>query len=236
MTLVTCTPYGINDHRLLVHGLRSERKMPEYETQEIENVRFTEFASLFDNVDNISGAYKSPMPLSMEELDFGFGYVLYSAYLTGPCDGNEYTLYIDGLRDRATIYLDGKYKGCYMRDGEDEPVKIVIPEGGAKLDIFVENMGRINYGRWVTHGFNQFQISDAVKVQLHIFLRFNHLNLTQIFEVGFLCFGKEHQKSSETAHSISLLEQPLTTTACALILGILTNLLVNKARKTDKLD
>ena len=28
----------------------------------------------------------------------------------------------------------------------------------------------------------------------------------------------------------------LTTTACALILGILTNLLVNKARKTDKLD
>ena len=29
MTLVTCTPYGINDHRLLVHGLRSERKMPE---------------------------------------------------------------------------------------------------------------------------------------------------------------------------------------------------------------
>ena len=25
MTLVTCTPYGINDHRLLVHGVRTER-------------------------------------------------------------------------------------------------------------------------------------------------------------------------------------------------------------------
>lgn len=28
MTLVTCTPYGINDHRLLVHGVRSEKQMP----------------------------------------------------------------------------------------------------------------------------------------------------------------------------------------------------------------
>ena len=25
MTLITCTPYGINDHRLLVHGIRTER-------------------------------------------------------------------------------------------------------------------------------------------------------------------------------------------------------------------
>ena len=29
MTLVTCTPYGINDHRLLVHGVRSEKQIPE---------------------------------------------------------------------------------------------------------------------------------------------------------------------------------------------------------------
>ncbi len=29
MTLATCTPYGINDHRLLVHGVRSEKQMPE---------------------------------------------------------------------------------------------------------------------------------------------------------------------------------------------------------------
>ncbi len=27
MTLVTCTPYGINDHRLLVHGVRTERQI-----------------------------------------------------------------------------------------------------------------------------------------------------------------------------------------------------------------
>lgn len=27
MTLVTCTPYGINDHRLLVHGVRTEKQM-----------------------------------------------------------------------------------------------------------------------------------------------------------------------------------------------------------------
>ena len=27
MTLVTCTPYGINDHRLLIHGIRTEQKI-----------------------------------------------------------------------------------------------------------------------------------------------------------------------------------------------------------------
>lgn len=29
MTLVTCTPYGINDHRLLVHGVRTAKALPE---------------------------------------------------------------------------------------------------------------------------------------------------------------------------------------------------------------
>ena len=31
MTLVTCTPYGVNDHRLLVHGSRTERTLEEDE-------------------------------------------------------------------------------------------------------------------------------------------------------------------------------------------------------------
>lgn len=32
MTLVTCTPYGVNDHRLLVHGIRSEKQIEEKES------------------------------------------------------------------------------------------------------------------------------------------------------------------------------------------------------------
>lgn len=36
MTLVTCTPYGINDHRLLVHGIRTDQKLPEAETADAE--------------------------------------------------------------------------------------------------------------------------------------------------------------------------------------------------------
>lgn len=145
---------------------RRERIMPKYETQEIKDVKFTGFASLFDNLDNLSSAHKSPMPKSMEELDFGFGYILYSAYLTGPCDGMEYPLYIDGLRDRATVYFDGEYKGCYIRDGEEEGIKLVIPEGGARLDIFVENMGRINYGRWMQY--ERKGITEQVRLNYNI--------------------------------------------------------------------
>ena len=36
MTLITCTPYGINDHRLLVHGIRTERILEKEDATETE--------------------------------------------------------------------------------------------------------------------------------------------------------------------------------------------------------
>lgn len=130
---------------------RRERIMPEYETQEIKNVKITEYAPLFVNLDNISAAVESPMPKTMEELDFGYGYVLYSTFLYGPSNGASRELCIDGLQDRATVYLDGEYIGSYMRDRDDETINITVPENGARLDILVENMGRINFGKWMQY-------------------------------------------------------------------------------------
>ena len=37
LTLVTCTPYGINDHRLLVHAVRSDQAVEEKSTTEIDS-------------------------------------------------------------------------------------------------------------------------------------------------------------------------------------------------------
>ena len=49
VTLVTCTPYGINDHRLLVHGVRTERTLESAaETDEEESTEDSGAAFSFD--------------------------------------------------------------------------------------------------------------------------------------------------------------------------------------------
>lgn len=40
VTLITCTPYGINSHRLLVRGVRTPYDPQEYETDKTENASF----------------------------------------------------------------------------------------------------------------------------------------------------------------------------------------------------
>ena len=56
------------------------------------------------------------------------------------------TLYIDDVRDRAYIYLNGELAGVYMRERENTPIRFTVPKSGLELSILVENMGRINYG------------------------------------------------------------------------------------------
>jgi Beta-galactosidase len=123
-----------------------EDNPPEYKTQIIENVKLTKSASLFGNIENIStNIVISPTVKTMEDLGQDYGFILYSTFVEGPNVG-EQALFIDGLHDRATIYVDGKYTGTYMRDRKCEPIKITVPDNGIRLDILVENLGRINYG------------------------------------------------------------------------------------------
>ena len=84
----------------------------------------------------------SPTPLTFEQLNQGYGYVLYSTHFNQPLKGR---LEIPGLRDYATIYVDGERVGELNRCFNQYAMEIDIPFN-ATLDILVENMGRINYG------------------------------------------------------------------------------------------
>ena len=81
----------------------------------------------------------------MENMGQDYGFILYSTYIphTDDCKRN---IRLYGLADRATIYGNGRYLGTYMRDVESELITFYVPEEGMKLDILVENMGRICYG------------------------------------------------------------------------------------------
>jgi len=111
-------------------------------------VKLTERAGLFENLDRLSAPVRSAAPKYMEDIGQDFGYILYRAKINGPF--NDWALEFDHLHDRANVFVNGEYKQTYMRDvalGDDEKVKIPLGYGeSARLDILVENMGRINYG------------------------------------------------------------------------------------------
>lgn len=112
-------------------------------------LELTEFAPLFDNLENISEKIKSPAPLTMEDVGQDFGYILYSTDICGPLyDDDNLELKFDGVKDRVLVYFDGKYAGKIERSHPDNDRFFVKIKEGEKLhvDILVENMGRVNYG------------------------------------------------------------------------------------------
>jgi len=128
-----------------------EEETPIHESQEILNIKLTEKIDLLDNIDKFTPDFAAsdkkvyPKPPTFEELDNGYGYVLYTTQLR-PGSSGVLTLKMLDLRDRATVYLDGKYIGTAMRDRKLPNIEFEVPENGARLDILVENMGRINFG------------------------------------------------------------------------------------------
>ena len=111
-------------------------------------VTLSESATLFDNLDKLSSPVTVVVPKYMEDIGQSFGYVLYRMNLEGPCD--NWPFMIEHIHDRAQIFVDGEFKQTYMRDipvAEKDMVKIPLSSGEtARLDVLVENLGRIDYG------------------------------------------------------------------------------------------
>jgi beta-galactosidase len=84
----------------------------------------------------------SENPMSMEDLDQAYGYLLYRTQLNGPVSGD---LVIEELHDYAQIYLDGKLAGSLDRREGQNHLRIEVTEPHARLDILVENTGRVNF-------------------------------------------------------------------------------------------
>ena len=104
--------------------------------------RFTEYAPVFDNLPEpiISEKVKT-----MEEFNQGWGSILYRTTL--PELKKPAKLHIAGGHDYLQIYVDGKYIGNLDRRNGDKDLVLPSCRKGAQLDILVEAMGRINFGR-----------------------------------------------------------------------------------------
>lgn len=81
--------------------------------------------------------------LTFEELDQFSGFVLYEADLP-KFTRDPSNFIINKLRDRAQIYIDGKFVGVLSR--ENNVYSLPIHAGnGKRVQILVENQGRINF-------------------------------------------------------------------------------------------
>lgn len=128
-------------------GPAPEMKIAAIPARDYGPVEMTQSAPLWDVLDTLAKPVHSAAPLSMEALGEAYGYVLYRTRLEGPIDA--LTLTIPTLRDRGWVYLDGQPLGILYRGDAREPLTITVPDGKtARLDILVENMGRVNYGTW----------------------------------------------------------------------------------------
>ncbi|WP_028544703.1 glycoside hydrolase family 35 protein [Paenibacillus taiwanensis] len=124
---------------------------------------------LWDTLDTISGLHHSICPEPMEHYGQGLGFIMYSTTVTGPRAESQLT--IQDVHDRALVFIDRQLIGV-MERWHPTSLPVVIPEGGARLDILVENMGRVNYGpelldcKGITDGVrlnNQFQFHWEVR-------------------------------------------------------------------------
>lgn len=143
--------YGAPTHKydLLRDVLQkySDTDLPEVPEPVAQRIEIPEF-TLEESVPIQAGITKtetSDAPTTFEELDMGWGSAIYSTTL--PEIPERSFLTINDAHDYAQIFIDGRYIGKIDRVRNEKSIAIPACKAGAKLEIFIEAMGRINFGR-----------------------------------------------------------------------------------------
>jgi beta-galactosidase len=111
----------------------------------VPNIQFDKTVDLFSIVKDMTPVVSDSL-MTFEDLNQGFGYVLYRHTFENAESG---VLHFPGIADYGIVYVNGKKVGEVSRVTGKYNIGVDIPKGGT-LDILVENMGRINYGARIT--------------------------------------------------------------------------------------
>jgi len=142
-------------------------------------------------LDKISHGIESIYPRSMERLGQNYGYILYRTRLH--TEENLGKIRLWGAGDRANILLEEEpVLTLYDRELLEEHEPNLPVTKGARLDILVENMGRVNYGPRMEQ--QRKGIDQCVQINGHMH---NHweiypLPLDNISQVDFSGEYREH--------------------------------------------
>ena len=148
----TPTYHAIRDLLCEKQGIEKGVLPPEPKLQYVGEVQLTQSAGLFENLPNIAEEHYAPAPESMEHFGQNFGYILYSTVIRGKYE--PAVLGVEGVHDNAYLFVDGKLKKTYyrhenpkMENGDGFSVSLGGFKGEKRIDILVDAMGRVNYGK-----------------------------------------------------------------------------------------
>ena len=92
----------------------------------------------------ITGEKESNKPLSFEDMDMGWGTMVYTTTLPEIKAGATLT---GEFHDFGQVYVNGKYVGKIDRVKNEKSLDLPAAAAGSEMTIVVEGMGRINFGR-----------------------------------------------------------------------------------------
>jgi hypothetical protein len=110
--------------------------------QTLPDTPLTPVAGLFDTLPT---PQSSLTPLTMEALGQQSGYVLYEYRVASPVNG-KLSLGSAGPRDRVIVYVNGQKKGVIDAIYKTPASVTLSLQAGDLLWLFVENLGRVDYG------------------------------------------------------------------------------------------
>ncbi|MBE6724592.1 MAG: beta-galactosidase [Ruminococcaceae bacterium] len=108
-------------------------------------VEMKEECFILDAAPEMADPVFSAAPKYQESIGQNWGFTLYSTVVKGPRE--EMVLRADEINDRAVVFMDGEWKGLFERSRRADRVTVELGrDESVKMDILLENMGRINYG------------------------------------------------------------------------------------------
>jgi beta-galactosidase len=129
---------------------------------------------------NLGKPVVNEKPLCFEDLNQGYGFVLYRTTLKNAASG---ILKIKEMRDYATVYLNGKRISVLDRRLKQDSLQLDNVHKGDVLDILVENNGRINYGPFLID--NRQGITESVTLNNEVLMGWKMYKFPFANTVGF---------------------------------------------------
>lgn len=120
--------------------------------------------ALTEVLDDLAVCQISDHPLTMEELNSGYGFVYYRSIIKGY--GHSEKVRLVGTGDYATIFLNQKRIATGYHESMNQELDVYLKEEN-ELGILVENLGRVNYGAKILSDSQRKGIRTGVMVDRH---------------------------------------------------------------------
>ena len=147
------------------------------ESFELRDIALSEKVSLFETLADLAQPVESLYPVKMEDLGQSYGYLLYRTEASWDADEEKIRV-IDG-RDRMQLFVDGKLMSTQYQAEIGQDICVAGEKKAThRIDVLMENMGRVNYGHKFLADTQRKGIRTGVCKDLHFLLKWQQYPLS----------------------------------------------------------